>query len=442
MAKQTFNFIPQNRLNLSPNKEETTEVEKIVTKLDEPSISMPFNFKFIARDQIQFNSNNDFIQKDIDKLADNILRLGLIHNLEATYDEDQDKYILSSGERRTRALDLLFERFSDDNIKNEPENLITLFNKNISGFKKGYPVNVRRIGEETSEIDKIDAELRLIAANIEVRDEDSVKRLENIAKYKSLLQQKNELLPEDSQININAFIAEKEEISERQVRKYNNVLSLIPELQELFKTGDVTLSDSPSLAKLSDSEQLEIATLISSGQKLNAKEYQILKDKSEEMHLIISNQEEQIKNQEDQIKKAEEEKQKISNKFNLEIKKLKEDLSKDSSDKQNSQEMQERIKESEDKYKAVLNEKENALKEQEQKITELNNQLKEIKGASLEADKEKILDAAKHAINIDSLTAMITTSITKLNKEIKYIDEEQKENLKSIIFTFLERLDK
>ena len=33
MAKQNFNFIPQNRLNLSPNKEEATEVEKIVTKL-------------------------------------------------------------------------------------------------------------------------------------------------------------------------------------------------------------------------------------------------------------------------------------------------------------------------------------------------------------------------------------------------------------------------
>ena len=157
MAKQNFNFIPQNRLNLSPNKEEATEVEKIVTKLEEPSVSMPFNFKFIARDQIEFNSNNNFAQKDIDKLADSILHLGLIHNLEATYDEEKDKYILDSGERRTRALDLLFERFSEDNIQNESDNLIALFNKNISGFKQGYPVNVKRASEETSKLYMIDA---------------------------------------------------------------------------------------------------------------------------------------------------------------------------------------------------------------------------------------------------------------------------------------------
>lgn len=437
MAKQNFNFIPQNRLNLSPNKEEATEVEKIVTKLEEPSVSMPFNFKFIARDQIEFNSNNSFEQKDIDKLADSILHLGLIHNLEATYDEEKDKYILDSGERRTRALDLLFERFSEENIQNEPDNLIALFNKNISGFKKGYPVNVKRVSEETSKLDMIDAELRLIAANIEVRDDDSIKRLENISKYKSLLQQKNVLLPADSQININAYIAEKEEISERQVRKYNNVLSLIPELQELFKTGDVTLSDSPSLAKLTESEQLEIANLIASGQKLNAKEYQILKDKSEELSLVISEQEEQIK-------KAEEEKKEINSKFNLEIERLKQYLTKEPSIKQDSKEIQEKIKASEEKYKAALEGKEKALREQEQKIAELNSQLKElkeIKENSLEADKEKILNDAKHAINIDSLTASLTSSIYKLSKEIKYIDEEQKDNLKSIISDFLERLD-
>ncbi len=433
MAKQNFNFIPQNRLNLSPNKEEATEVEKIVTKLEEPSVSMPFNFKFIARDQIEFNSNNSFAQKDIDKLADSILNLGLIHNLEATYDEEQDKYILDSGERRTRALDLLFERFSEENIQNEPDNLIALFNKNISGFKKGYPVNVKRASEETSKLDMIDAELRLIAANIEVRDEDSVKKLEHIAKYKSLLQQKNELLPEDSQININAYIAEKEEISERQVRKYNNVLSLIPELQELFKTGEITLSDSPSLAKLTESEQLEIANLIASGQKLNAKEYQILKDKSEELNLVISEQAEQIK-------KAEEEKKEINSKFNLEIERLKQDLSKEPSPSDNSKELQEKIKASEEKYKTALEDKEKALKEQDQKIAELNSQLKEIKENSLEVDKAKIINDAKHAITIDSLTASLTSSIFKLSKEIKYIDEDQKDNLKNTISDFLKKL--
>ena len=434
MAKQNFNFIPQNRLNLSPNKEEATEVEKIVTKLEEPSVSMPFNFKFIARDQIEFNSNNSFEQKDIDKLADSILNLGLIHNLEATYDEEKDKYILDSGERRTRALDSLFERFNEENIQKEPDNLIALFNKNISGFKKGYPVNVKRVSEETSKLDMIDAELRLIAANIEVRDDDSIKRLENISKYKSLLQQKNALLPADSQININAYIAEKEEISERQIRKYNNVLSLIPELQELFKTGDVTLSDSPSLAKLTEFEQLEIANLIASGQKLNAKEYQILKDKSEKLSLVISEQKEKIK-------KAEEEKKEINSKFNLEIERLKQELTKDPSDKQDSKEMQEKIKASEEKYKTALESKEKALKEKEQKIAELNSQLKETEENSLEADKAKILNDAKHAINIDSLTASLTSSIYKLNKEIKYIDEEQKNNLKSIISDFLEKLD-
>lgn len=42
-----------------------------------------FNLKYIYRDRIRFNSNNDFEMDDIEGLADSLLSIGMQHNLSA-----------------------------------------------------------------------------------------------------------------------------------------------------------------------------------------------------------------------------------------------------------------------------------------------------------------------------------------------------------------------
>ena len=56
-----------------------------------------FNFKFIPREKIVFNPNNDFDMENIDEMADSILNFGMQHNFVALYNDDNDTYILESG---------------------------------------------------------------------------------------------------------------------------------------------------------------------------------------------------------------------------------------------------------------------------------------------------------------------------------------------------------
>ena len=79
----------------------------------------PFNFKRIPREKIIFNENNDFSMENIEELANSLLKNGLEHNLTGHYDDDRDLYILESGERRIRALDLLNSKFGSVTRINE-----------------------------------------------------------------------------------------------------------------------------------------------------------------------------------------------------------------------------------------------------------------------------------------------------------------------------------
>ena len=45
------------------------------------TVNTAFNFKFIPREKIQFNPNNDFEMNNIEELADSLLNIGMQHNL-------------------------------------------------------------------------------------------------------------------------------------------------------------------------------------------------------------------------------------------------------------------------------------------------------------------------------------------------------------------------
>ena len=107
-----------------------------------------FNFKFIPREKIVFNPNNDFDMENIDEMADSILNFGMQHNFVALYNDDNDTYILESGERRMRACDLLHEKYGnlDSNERNDD---YFWYELNVKPFyEKGFPVNVKKINTQ------------------------------------------------------------------------------------------------------------------------------------------------------------------------------------------------------------------------------------------------------------------------------------------------------
>lgn len=287
MPKQKFNISKIATVGL---KDASIDTEKDMNRLGELAERIhnvseegdyPFRFKIIPRNRIAFNKDNDYPQIEIEKLADSILHNGLIHNLEAYYDDETDTYVLESGERRTRAIDYLLERFKSYDADESIE--YRLYLKNIAGYQKGYPINVKKRPEPkddgyTNRLNEIDSQLRLIDANEEVRPDDPPAKLKRILVRNKLLEERGKLLGGEK-ININKSIAAAEQISERQVQKYKNISKLIPELQEAFQQNNITLAEGDNYSKLSEEEQLVIVDLIKQNHKISMQEFVAIKEK-------------------------------------------------------------------------------------------------------------------------------------------------------------------
>ena len=164
----------------------------------------PFNFKRIPREKIVFNENNDFSMENIEELANSLLKNGLEHNLTGHYDDDRDLYILESGERRIRALDLLNSKFGsvtriNELPESEQENFV-LFRSNILPLlTEGIPFKVNSFSKEHNDengnrLDEIHSELRKYATNLDVRQFTPKERSEYISKVKKLLEEEASLL--------------------------------------------------------------------------------------------------------------------------------------------------------------------------------------------------------------------------------------------------------
>lgn len=335
-SKKSFNFKAADKIlsttngiveveKAEGNEEENTQsiVKNIVEKLDSSQKSgfKAFNFKFISREKIKFNSKNDYPIESVKKLADRILEFGLMHNLEVLYDEDSDTYTLESGERRTRAIDYLIDKFQNTKNKNTEEYQFYL--KNVQQFAvEGYPCNVKgnTSQNQASELEMLDSEIRLIIANEEVRTEDVSRSREKIMRLNELLQQRNEIL--HKKVNVNKEIAQTLGISDRQVMKYKSLSKLIPELQELFDKNGITINEGANYAQLQEEEQRQLLRLIESGQdkkevnalyeKINTmnremeaqkQEIEQLKEDKVAAHKMVSKAQEEAKDIEEKIRK-------------------------------------------------------------------------------------------------------------------------------------------
>ena len=232
----------------------------------------PFNFKRIPREKIIFNENNDFSMENIEELANSLLKNGLEHNLTGHYDDDRDLYILESGERRIRALDLLNSKFGsvtriNELPESEQENFV-LFRSNILPLlTEGIPFKVNSFSKEHNDengnrLDEIRSELRKYATNLDVRQFTPKERSDYISKVKKLLEEEASLLGKNKVTKDE--IADAIGISRRQLHKYELLDSLIPRFKELFENKKLRIEAVSTLSGLTEEEQQAICNRIDS----------------------------------------------------------------------------------------------------------------------------------------------------------------------------------
>lgn len=104
-------------LNLSSRKEASSKTMILQNMIEG---NRP-DYQYININRIEFNLLNDYAEKDseasIKELANDIKRNGLLHNIVVSLTPD-GKYKLLSGERRLRAVRLLFEETGDAKYQN------------------------------------------------------------------------------------------------------------------------------------------------------------------------------------------------------------------------------------------------------------------------------------------------------------------------------------
>lgn len=385
--------------------------------------------KLVPREKLIFNKNNDYEQKNIESLAASILMLGMQNFPSGYYNEELDQYILENGERRTRALDLLLEKYKDYPEDSEDKDYLQ-YRKNIKRYEKGYPMHVNsvlEVGEEFSELDEIDHRLILIDCNVENRD-DPEERLRHIQEKKELLERRKALT--GSAENINRIIAQSEGISERQVQKYNAVATLVPELQELFKEKEITLNDGEFCAKLTDDEQRQIAELIKAGESGTAKELQQLNEQlqeterekqkaQEEYEKKLRQLKEEQESQEEAVaaiveatkRQAEEEKSRIRAE-------IEEQYRKSMPDPEQISALQTRLKESADKYKKtldILEKEKNKASKKEEEIRELKQELEALQAAQ---EPQKDVEKIKAELTYKQCCESLLRGINQLSQSV------------------------
>lgn len=337
MRERKFGF-GGNGLNTREIEENSAELrrdnkaQELVNFIETAEVNTAFNFKLIPRQKIVFSKDNFYPMTELEVLEESILNEGLLHNLEVSYDEDNDIYILSAGERRTRAIDSLIEKYDDFEDKDSSEYKKYLYN--VAPFKKGYSCKVSAkysnmkicenlTEDEADELDSIAKQLRLRVSNELGREYDAVRTKRALDEIMSLKNRRNEILGNSRKLT-NKELGDELNISERMIQKYKAIDRLIPELRDLFMEHGITLTDGANYANLSAYEQGQILSLIKNGgnKKETAELYNQLnnvrlevKEKDRELQRLESEKAEAI----ERIDKAKADAEALENKIRQEL---------------------------------------------------------------------------------------------------------------------------
>lgn len=318
--------------NKPVNEGMSSSLVSAIEKAEKASGTMAkaFNFKFVPREKLVFHKKNDYPMEAIQQIADSILEFGLIHNLEAVYDEENDKYIIESGEQRTRAIDSLIEKYKAG--KEEEIEDYNKYMKNVHQFYvEGYPCNVKipakheeELSPEERELETVISEIRLTLANEIGRGSNDERKREKVVKLNELITKRNELTGKQGKTNVNKEIAETLGITNRQVIKYKAISKLIPELQEMFDKNNISINEGENYSKLDENEQRQILSLIESGK--NKEEINALYEKLNRMRREIDDKKKEISTLEadkksalDEVERVRQEAAEIEGKIRVQI---------------------------------------------------------------------------------------------------------------------------
>lgn len=422
----------------SPKEAKTEPTVQPALGILKKEIIRPIVIKYIPRKKIIFNEKNDYNQEEIEKLAESILNYGLIHVMEAYYDEENDLYILESGERRTRAIDLLLDKF----LNTEPDDSYEYqcFLKNVKEFANGYPLNVKHLEMENgvlTELEQINSQLRLDEANQQIRSEDPLQKAKALERRKKLLQRKKELLPNEK-MNILNTLAEQTGMTKRSVMKYTAIAEkLIPELQEEFKKSNISLNEGSAYAQLTEEEQNYILQLIRNGEKASKQEI-------DQLRMLLKTKEDNASQKEIELKRLHAEKEAAEKKLAEEIlkkeadkmrleKRLREEISSEKSS--NNSEIQSLKKSLAEKEQELLQNKK-TLEEQislkESDMAALREELKTLREKpAMDPTEQKALrlsisfDAVLHTLEASAIEAY------NIYQELISINPEKSDELKA-----------
>ncbi len=195
--------------------------------------------KWLRPEAITFNPSNDYTEEDteddISRLAKEIYRDGVLHNLVVSYRENEDSYLLLSGERRLRAVMLNAKQYPDDKRWSE------VFVQVRTGLT---PIREMII------LDAANLETRGQGAKAEVRYRKAVTRfIENIRQEFKIPQEEAEKLT-----------AEFAKISQSTLQRNLSIeYDLVPEVRKLLDEGKISKNASLVFVKLTEGEQRQIA---------------------------------------------------------------------------------------------------------------------------------------------------------------------------------------
>ncbi|MGN0657439.1 MAG: ParB/RepB/Spo0J family partition protein [Ruminiclostridium sp.] len=191
------------------------------------------SLKMIDIDLIEPNKNNFYEMSEIEALADDIERQGLMTALVVS-EQNGGKYELISGHRRLVALKSLIANGRRRNGK-------------VPCFIKGAKPNT-------------ETELDLIMLNATQRkysDADTMREYEELTRIFKELEAEGKTIKG----RIRDRIAEALNVSPAQVGKLDNIKhNAIPDVEQAVKAGDMSISTANEVAKLAPEKQQEIIT--------------------------------------------------------------------------------------------------------------------------------------------------------------------------------------
>lgn len=235
----------ENKTSAVDTLQEIKKIKEKKERYEAPVINIPYE------DLIPNPTNRD-ADRDIKELADSIMTFGIVHPPRVKKNE-HGKYVLTSGERRWRAIGLIRELHPD------------LF----------QTVQCTCADEAT---DDLDEEARLIIANNEVCEPTAEERRKSIQRLTEIYEAKKKRgdnLPD----TIAKLIADDLSISPRQVYKMMNInKNLIPGMQNVYDNNGININDAARVAKMDPIFQQELADRYESSGEIHPADIAYVKD--------------------------------------------------------------------------------------------------------------------------------------------------------------------